>query len=98
MLPEIVKKVNLDVYRWSAAKGVGRVTARLPKELADEVVGSVLELLGPRENDAAWHGGCIALAELGIFLSFIFRIRFVKFIVQVGEVFFCPKDYHKWYL
>ncbi|XP_066141125.1 tubulin-specific chaperone D [Euwallacea fornicatus] len=53
------------VVRWSAAKGVGRVTARLPKELADEVVGSVLELLGPRENDAAWHGGCIALAELG---------------------------------
>ncbi|KAF7283125.1 hypothetical protein GWI33_001275 [Rhynchophorus ferrugineus] len=53
-----------SVVRWSAAKGVGRVTARLPKDLADEVVGSVLELLGPRENDAAWHGGCIALAEL----------------------------------
>ncbi|CAG9762163.1 unnamed protein product [Ceutorhynchus assimilis] len=54
-----------NVVRWSAAKGVGRVTSRLPKDLADEVVGSVLELLGPRENDAAWHGGCIALAELG---------------------------------
>ncbi|XP_030759284.1 tubulin-specific chaperone D [Sitophilus oryzae] len=54
-----------SVVRWSAAKGVGRVTARLPKDLADEVVGSVLELLGPRENDAAWHGGCLALAELG---------------------------------
>ncbi|XP_050312705.1 tubulin-specific chaperone D [Anthonomus grandis grandis] len=54
-----------SVVRWSAAKGVGRVTSRLPKDLADEVVGSVLELLGPRENDGAWHGGCIALAELG---------------------------------
>ncbi|KAL1505707.1 hypothetical protein ABEB36_005211 [Hypothenemus hampei] len=54
-----------SIVRWSAAKGIGRVTARLPKDLADEVVGSVLEMLGPRENDAAWHGGCIALAELG---------------------------------
>lgn len=51
--------------RWSAAKGVGRVTGRLPKELADEVVGSVLELFSPRESDGAWHGACLALAELG---------------------------------
>lgn len=53
------------VVRWSAAKGIGRVTGRLPKELADEVVGSVLELFNPREGDGAWHGGCLALAELG---------------------------------
>ncbi|XP_017771538.1 PREDICTED: tubulin-specific chaperone D [Nicrophorus vespilloides] len=53
------------VVRWSAAKGIGRVTGRLPKELADEVVGSVLELFSPREGDGAWHGGCLALAELG---------------------------------
>jgi hypothetical protein len=33
--------------------------------LADEVVGSVLELFSPRESDGAWHGGCLALAELG---------------------------------
>ncbi|XP_064213928.1 tubulin-specific chaperone D isoform X2 [Tribolium castaneum] len=53
------------IVRWSAAKGVGRVTGRLPQELADEVVGSVLELFSPREGDGAWHGGCLALAELG---------------------------------
>ncbi|XP_013417607.2 tubulin-specific chaperone D-like [Lingula anatina] len=53
------------IVRWSAAKGVGRVTGRLPQELADEVVGSVLELFSLRESDAAWHGGCLALAELG---------------------------------
>ncbi|KAK5650202.1 hypothetical protein RI129_001231 [Pyrocoelia pectoralis] len=53
------------VVRWSAAKGIGRVTGRLPKELADEVVGSVLELFTPREGDSAWHGGSLALAELG---------------------------------
>ena len=42
------------IVRWSAAKGVGRVTGRLPKELADEVVGSLLELFSPRETDGAW--------------------------------------------
>ncbi|XP_018565799.1 tubulin-specific chaperone D [Anoplophora glabripennis] len=54
-----------SIVRWTAAKGVGRVTGRLPKDLADEVVGSTLELFSPRESDGAWHGGCLALAELG---------------------------------
>jgi len=53
------------IVRWSAAKGVGRVTGRLPQELADDVVGSILDLFSPRETDASWHGGCLALAELG---------------------------------
>ena len=53
------------VVRWSAAKGVGRITGRLPKELADEVVQSVLEYFTIMESDSAWHGGCLALAELG---------------------------------
>ncbi|KAJ8938560.1 hypothetical protein NQ314_011450 [Rhamnusium bicolor] len=54
-----------SIVRWTAAKGIGRVTGRLPKDLADEVVGSVLELFSPRELDGAWHGGCLSLAELG---------------------------------
>ena len=33
------------------------MTGRLPKELADEVVGSVLELFTTRQSDSAWHGG-----------------------------------------
>lgn len=53
------------IVRWSAAKGVGRVTGRLPKDLADEVVGSVLECFSFQETNNAWHGGCLALAELG---------------------------------
>lgn len=53
------------IVRWSAAKGVGRITSRLPKDLADEVVGSVLENFSVTESDGAWHGGCLSLAELG---------------------------------
>ncbi|GAA6218208.1 tubulin-specific chaperone D [Lates japonicus] len=53
------------IVRWSAAKGIGRVTGRLPRELADEVVGSLLDCFSFQETDNAWHGGCLALAELG---------------------------------
>ncbi|XP_019950061.1 tubulin-specific chaperone D isoform X2 [Paralichthys olivaceus] len=52
------------IVRWSAAKGIGRVTGRLPRELADEVVGSLLDCFSFQETDMAWHGGCLALAEL----------------------------------
>ncbi|XP_018409145.1 PREDICTED: tubulin-specific chaperone D [Nanorana parkeri] len=53
------------IVRWSAAKGIGRLTGRLPRELADEVVGSVLDCFSFQETNNAWHGGCLALAELG---------------------------------
>ncbi|KAH8392467.1 hypothetical protein KR215_009267 [Drosophila sulfurigaster] len=62
--------------RWSAAKGLGRVTNRLPKELADEVIGSVIDILNPLEPHEAWHGGCLALAELakrGLLLPYRLR-------------------------
>ena len=45
--------------------GIGRVTGRLASSLADEVVSSILELFSERETDSAWHGGCLAVAELG---------------------------------
>lgn len=53
-----------SAIRWSAAKGIGRVTSRLPRALGDEVVGSVIEILSPLEPHEAWHGGCLAIAEL----------------------------------
>ncbi|KAI8799511.1 tubulin folding cofactor D C terminal-domain-containing protein [Cladochytrium replicatum] len=72
------------VVRWSAAKGIGRLVDRLPWDLAQQVVQSVLDTFaenvfqipgteseeeGPKldlsgVNDAAWHGGCLAIAEL----------------------------------
>ncbi|KAH1063695.1 hypothetical protein J1N35_028682 [Gossypium stocksii] len=73
-VPEIVEEVievllsglkDTDtVVRWSAAKGIGRVTSRLTSGLSDEVLSSVLELFAPGEGDGSWHGGCLALAEL----------------------------------
>lgn len=52
------------VVRWSAAKGIGRITGRLPYEFADDIVQSVLELFIATEGDGAWHGASLALAEL----------------------------------
>ena len=51
--------------RWSAAKGVGRVASRLPKNLAEDVVRSILMFnFDDLSGHAAWHGGCLAIAEL----------------------------------
>ncbi len=52
------------VVRWSAAKAIGRVTGRLEKDLGDEVVEQILKLFSATESDSAWHGGCLAIAEL----------------------------------
>lgn len=52
------------IVRWSAAKGIGRMCMRLSKEHADEVVEAVLSNFQDPDDDGAWHGGCLALAEL----------------------------------
>ena len=52
------------VVRWSVAKGVGRIGARLPALAAAVVCDSVLSLFAENERETAWHGGCMALAEL----------------------------------
>ncbi|XP_065073427.1 tubulin-specific chaperone D [Ochlerotatus camptorhynchus] len=69
-IEEIIEKLllglkgNSTIVRWSSAKGIGRITNRLPKALGDEVVSSVIEHISPLEQDDAWHGACLALAEL----------------------------------
>ncbi|KAG9297370.1 hypothetical protein G9A89_009454 [Geosiphon pyriformis] len=65
------------IVRWSAAKGIGRLGNRLPQELADDVLGSLLELFSENSfvradgivdmsavSDHTWHGTCLAVAEL----------------------------------
>lgn len=65
------------IVRWSAAKGVGRITQRLPQELAEDVIGSLLELFEENTfinksnqldlsavSDHTWHGASLAIAEL----------------------------------
>ncbi|CAG8736301.1 24921_t:CDS:10 [Gigaspora margarita] len=64
------------VVRWSAAKGIGRIAQRLPRELADDVIGSLFELFSENTytnngvlelsavSDHTWHGVCLAIAEL----------------------------------
>ena len=43
-------KDNETVVRWSAAKGIGRVTMRLPKTFADQILDSLLEMFAERQN------------------------------------------------
>jgi tubulin-specific chaperone D len=50
--------------RWTCAKGIGRVTERLPAVCADDVLDALLDLCSDLEDDNAWHGTCLALAEL----------------------------------
>ncbi len=52
------------VVRWSAAKGIGRLTERLPAVCADDVLDAILKVCADPEQDRAWHGACLALAEL----------------------------------
>ncbi|KAJ7541816.1 hypothetical protein O6H91_10G078100 [Diphasiastrum complanatum] len=73
-IPEVVEDIIgrlLDglkdkdtVVRWSAAKGIGQLTNRLTSGNADDVVASVMDLFSVCQGDGAWHGGCLALAEL----------------------------------
>lgn len=63
-LLQAMRNPSSDI-RWSTAKGIGRITSRLPKEFGDEVVGSVIEILNPLEPHEAWHGACLSIAELG---------------------------------
>jgi hypothetical protein len=52
------------MVRWSAAKGVGRITERLPAMCAEDVLDALLEFFEDLEKDNDWHGACLALAEL----------------------------------
>jgi tubulin-specific chaperone D len=53
------------IVRWSAAKGIGRICQRLPKQFSDDVVENLLSsCFKATESESTWHGACLALAEL----------------------------------
>ncbi|KAH9942878.1 ARM repeat-containing protein [Amylocystis lapponica] len=64
------------VVRWSSAKGIARISERLPTELAEQVLDTVLGLFSihsmaaaslydmPALAEATWHGTCLACAEM----------------------------------
>ncbi|KDQ11508.1 hypothetical protein BOTBODRAFT_457108 [Botryobasidium botryosum FD-172 SS1] len=62
------------VVRWSAAKSLARISERLPKEFADQILETILGLFSihsadggselPATAEATWHGACLACAEL----------------------------------
>ncbi|THD25262.1 Tubulin-specific chaperone D [Fasciola hepatica] len=53
------------VVRWSAAKGLGRMCGRLSRSMVNDVLSAILLLCTRLEPFTAWHGACLALAELG---------------------------------
>ena len=64
------------MVRWSAAKGVARISERLPPDFAEQVVENILGLFAihsvaaasiytmPSIAEATWHGTCLACAEI----------------------------------
>lgn len=52
------------IVRWSSAKGIGRLTERLPAICADDVLDALLSTCADPERDRNWHGACLCLAEL----------------------------------
>jgi hypothetical protein len=36
----------------------------LPRSFADDVIEAVLDVFSSSDDDSAWHGGCLCLAEL----------------------------------
>lgn len=63
ILLKSIKSQN-TIVRWSAAKGIGRITSRLPSSLGDQIVEQIIKQFNNFEGEGAWTGGCLALAEL----------------------------------
>ena len=52
------------IVRWSAAKGLGRICERLTKTMVEEIFKQIFDLFSDNENEYAWHGACLCIAEL----------------------------------
>ncbi|KAJ7644104.1 TBCD protein [Roridomyces roridus] len=64
------------IVRWSAAKAVARIAARLPTDFANQVLDTLMGLFAihsiaaaslydlPAIAESTWHGACLACAEM----------------------------------
>lgn len=50
-----IKDVDTKV-RWSSARRLSYLAARLQKAFSDQLIEFILELFSPLEEDGAWHG------------------------------------------
>lgn len=51
--------------RWSASKGIARLSSRLSRERAGQVIDTVLSNFFQQDSsEFAWHSGCLTLAEM----------------------------------
>lgn len=63
LLLESLKDEDATV-RWSAAKGLCRITQRYTKEISEQIIEKIIKLFSESQTDSTWHGGCLVLAEL----------------------------------
>jgi len=69
-------RVKDTIVRWSAAKGLARITERLPSDFAPQILDSVMDMFSihlteaanlgdlPAVAEATWHGAALACAEI----------------------------------
>ena len=54
------------------------------QDLADDVAESVGQMFSPSESDTAWHGGCLAAAELAM-RGLLLPVRLPEFVPLVAQ-------------
>ena len=70
------------LVRWSSAKGIGRISERLPFLCVEDILDAVLERFDDYNDDRSWHGACLTLAEMAR-RGLILPARFVDVIPQL---------------
>jgi len=61
----------VHLFRWSAAKGIGRVCSRLPRVASDDVLRCLIDAAtADPDADTHWHGVCLAIAEMVVHSEF----------------------------
>ncbi|KAF7634087.1 TFCD_C domain-containing [Meloidogyne graminicola] len=71
ILGQLLLKLNDrdNCVRWTSAKGIARICARIPLEMAAQVVSSIFKDIfegktSTQSSSSSWMGGCLVLAEL----------------------------------